>query len=206
MDRVMSATARVDPDFRSEPSTTDAHRPARFGNPPRRPLVIGLLGALMLLVGGFGAGGVLVRDPLMTNSVIGFWRYGHGHDIAAFLMYGLTGAPIWAAIGQFGAWVNLFNLMPVWQLDGAHAFTAMDRRDRWLATAAAAVMFFVTREGLLVLVAIFAGMQAVQTAQNVQTARDVREVTSDRVITAQFIGLVVILSWMAKLITPDAHL
>jgi alpha-1,6-mannosyltransferase len=63
MDRVMSATARVDPDFRSEPSTTDAHRTARFGNPPRRPLVIGLLGSLMLLVGGFGAGGVLVRDP-----------------------------------------------------------------------------------------------------------------------------------------------
>ena len=94
----MSATARVDPDFRSEPSTTDAHRTARFGNPPRRPLVIGLLGSLMLLVGGFGAGGVLVRDPLMTNSVIGFWRYGHGHDIAAFLMYGGVGLLLWAWI------------------------------------------------------------------------------------------------------------
>jgi alpha-1,6-mannosyltransferase len=98
MDRVMSATARVDPDFRSEPSTTDAHRTARFGNPPRRPLLIGLLGSLMLPVGGFGAGGVLVRDPLMTNSVIGFWRYGHGHDIAAFLMYGGVGLLLWAWI------------------------------------------------------------------------------------------------------------
>jgi len=94
----MSATARVDPDFRSEPSTTDAHRTARFGNPPRRPLVIGLLGSLMLLVGGFGAGGVLVRDPIMTNSVIGFWRYGHGHDIAAILMYGGVGLLLWAWI------------------------------------------------------------------------------------------------------------
>ena len=98
MDRVMSASARVDPDFRSEPSTTDAHRTARFGNPPRRPLLIGLLGSLMLPVGGFGAGGVLVRDPLMTNSVIGFWRYGHGHDIAAFLMYGGVGLLLWAWI------------------------------------------------------------------------------------------------------------
>ena len=94
----MSATARVDPDFRSEQSTTDAHRTARFGNPPRRPLVIGLLGSLMLLVGGFGAGGVLVRDPIMTNSVIGFWRYGHGHDIAAILMYGGVGLLLWAWI------------------------------------------------------------------------------------------------------------
>ena len=91
--------------------------------------------------------------------------WGLGAAIAAFIMYGLTGAPIWAAIGQFGAWVNLFNLMPVWQLDGAHAFTAMDRRARWLATAAAAVMFFVTREGLLILVAIFAGLQAVHAAR-----------------------------------------
>jgi Zn-dependent protease len=124
--------------------------------------------------------------------------WGLGAAIAAFIMYGLTGAPIWAAIGQFGAWVNLFNLMPVWQLDGAHAFTAMDRRSRWLATAAAAVMFFVTREGLLILVAIFAGVQAASVKQD--------DAVDDRVITMQFIGLIVILSWMARLLTPDVHL
>jgi alpha-1,6-mannosyltransferase len=98
MDRVMSASARVDPDFRSEPSPTDAPRTARFGNPPRRPLLMGLFASLMLLVGGFGAGGVLVRDPIMTNSVIGFWRYGHGHDIAAVLMYAGVGLMLWAWI------------------------------------------------------------------------------------------------------------
>ncbi|MBA3907949.1 MAG: polyprenol phosphomannose-dependent alpha 1,6 mannosyltransferase MptB, partial [Pseudonocardiales bacterium] len=98
MDRVMSASAPVDPDFRSEPSPIDAHRTARFGNPPRRPLLLGLLASVMLLVGGFGAGGVLVRDPLMTNSPIGFWRYGHGHDLASTLMYGGVGLMAWAWI------------------------------------------------------------------------------------------------------------
>jgi Zn-dependent protease len=144
--------------------------------------------------------------------------WGLGAAIAAFIMYGLTGAPIWAAIGQFGAWVNLFNLMPVWQLDGAHAFTALDRRARWLAAAATVVMFFLTREGLLILVAIFAGLQAMH-ATRAETATHATavqatathgnatpEIVSDHVITAQFIGLVVILSLMARLIAPDAHL
>jgi alpha-1,6-mannosyltransferase len=102
MDRVMSASAPVDPDFRSEPSPIDAHRTARFGNPPRRPLLLGLLASVMLLVGGFGAGGVLVRDPIMTNSPIGFWRYGHGHDLATTLMYGgvLLMAWAWIMLGR----------------------------------------------------------------------------------------------------------
>jgi alpha-1,6-mannosyltransferase len=98
MERVMSASAPVDPDSRSEPSPTDAPRTARFGNPPRRPLLMGLLASVLLLVGGFGAGGVLVRDPIMTNSPIGFWRYGHGHDLATTLMYVGVGLMAWAWI------------------------------------------------------------------------------------------------------------
>ena len=128
----MSATARVDPDFRSEPSTTDAHRTARFGNPPRRPLLIGLLGSLMLLVGGFGAGGVLVRDPLMTNSVIGFWRYGHGHDIAAFLMYGGVGLLLWA-------WIMLGRDVLAHRVGGRAVLTNAGGVDRAAAPRAAAV-------------------------------------------------------------------
>ena len=83
------------------PSPRSAAAPARlsrFGNPPRRPLLQGLLASLMLLLGGFGAGGVLVRDPLMTNSAVGFWRYGHGHDLAATLMYGGVVLMAWAWI------------------------------------------------------------------------------------------------------------
>jgi Zn-dependent protease len=168
----------------------------------------GIAASAPMFIPGLGA---LIRSKQQPTSArelarvgLGGPIWGLGAAIAAFIMYALTGAPIWAAIGQFGAWVNLFNLMPVWQLDGAHAFTAMDRRDRWIATAAAAVMFFLTREGLLIIIAIFAGIQAVHAAR--VTHDDAREVTSDRIITAQFIGLIVILSWMARLITPDAHL
>ncbi|OJY50103.1 MULTISPECIES: polyprenol phosphomannose-dependent alpha 1,6 mannosyltransferase MptB [unclassified Pseudonocardia] len=99
----MSTTAPVE-----EPTLPDpppAPRPvpagpfgARFGNPPRGPLLMGLAAAVMLVVGGFGAGGVLIRDPLMTNSAVGFWRYGHGHDLAAFLMYAGVALMAWAWI------------------------------------------------------------------------------------------------------------
>jgi alpha-1,6-mannosyltransferase len=59
----------------------------RFGAPPRVPLLTGLVASLLLLIGGFGGGGILVRDPILTNSPLGFWRYGHGRELATALIY-----------------------------------------------------------------------------------------------------------------------
>jgi Zn-dependent protease len=38
--------------------------------------------------------------------------------------------PSWAAIAQLGAFLNLFNLTPIWQLDGSRAFRALSRIQR----------------------------------------------------------------------------
>ncbi len=73
---------------------------ARLGHPPRGPLLLGLLASLMTVLGGFGAGGVLVYDPLLSNSVFGFWRYGHGRELATVLIYGGVALMAWA-------WVRL---------------------------------------------------------------------------------------------------
>ena len=70
----------------------------RLGAPPRGPLLQGLLASVMMVVGGYGAGGVLVRDPLLTNSVLGFWRYGHGRDLAGWMIYIGVALMAWAWI------------------------------------------------------------------------------------------------------------
>ncbi|GAA3077607.1 polyprenol phosphomannose-dependent alpha 1,6 mannosyltransferase MptB [Pseudonocardia yunnanensis] len=83
----------------SAPASGSAWR-ARLGNPPRRPLLLGLAGSVMMVIGGYGAGGVLVRDPLLTNSPLGFWRYGHGRELATVLVYIGVALMLWA-------WVQL---------------------------------------------------------------------------------------------------
>jgi Zn-dependent protease len=121
--------------------------------------------------------------------------WGLGAAIAAAIGYGMTGYPIWAAIAHFGAWVNLFNLLPVWQLDGAHAFKALNRIERWTMAVVIVLVFLVTREGLLLLMAIMSGVRAF---------REDDFPAGDRVIAAQFAGLVVVLSWMSMLLGVTA--
>jgi Zn-dependent protease len=156
----------------------------RFGVAATAPMFIPGLGAVI-------RGRQRLINPHEEARVgLGGPIWGLGAAAAAFAIYGITGAPIWGAIGHFGAWVNLFNLVPVWQLDGAHAFKAMNRGQRWLATAAIALMFLVTHEGLLVLLAVLAGVQAL---------RGDHHPPGDRVAAAQYAGLIAILSWMSTL-------
>jgi alpha-1,6-mannosyltransferase len=48
---------------------------------------MGFAASVLLLVGGTGGGGTLIHDPILTNSALGFWRYGHGKELATALMY-----------------------------------------------------------------------------------------------------------------------
>ncbi|WP_246632516.1 polyprenol phosphomannose-dependent alpha 1,6 mannosyltransferase MptB [Pseudonocardia nigra] len=73
---------------------------ARLGAPPRGPLLLGLTASLLMVIGAFGAGGVLVRDPILSNSPLGFWRYGHGRELATVLIYVGVALMAWA-------WVRL---------------------------------------------------------------------------------------------------
>ena len=55
------------------------------------------------------------------------------------------------AIAHVGAWINLFNLLPVWQLDGARGFRALSRPQRWFAAAAIGIAWTLNGDGILLL-------------------------------------------------------
>jgi len=79
-----------------------------------------------------------------------------------WVMYWLTGVPVLAAVAHFAAWINLFNLIPVWQLDGARGFSALSRWQRWVAALAIAAAWAATHETFLIFLLAAAVFQAVR--------------------------------------------
>jgi Zn-dependent protease len=104
------------------------------------------------------------------------------------LVFAGTRKPIWAALAQFGAIINLFNLIPIWQLDGGRVFRSLNRPQRWLAVTALATAWAVTEARLLAFLMI---VGAVRTLLDRPCDRP------DRSALVQYIGLVASLSLMA---------
>ena len=80
--------------------------------------------------------------------------------VVALALFLTTHSAFWLAIAHTVGWITLFNLTPVWQLDGSRGFHALSKSQRWLMTGFIAIVWVMTREGLLVLVALAAGWRA----------------------------------------------
>jgi Zn-dependent protease len=96
---------------------------------------------------------------------------------------------MWGAIGPTGAWINLFNLLPIWQLDGGRGVNPLSRLQRGVLCALAAILWIATHEGLLVLIILGLGYRTWQK----ETPR------SDWRITTEFAALLVVLSILTTL-------
>ena len=88
--------------------------------------------------------------------------WGLGAASVALIAYVATGARIWLAIAQLTGFLNLFNLIPVWQLDGSRGFHALGRTQRWIVVAVVMVALLLTGQRILVLVAAGAIWRAMQ--------------------------------------------
>jgi Zn-dependent protease len=78
-----------------------------------------------------------------------------------FLVAGIAGGwPSMIAVGRVGAWINLFNLLPIWQLDGGRAFGALSRRQRGWTAATLWGLALVSGDGMMFLLAVVATLRA----------------------------------------------
>lgn len=75
--------------------------PSRF---PYRTVSMGTIGSVLLLLGALGAGGILIRDPVIGTGPLSWLRYGHGRMLANAVLYGGFGLVVWA-------WVRLGRYM-----------------------------------------------------------------------------------------------
>jgi Zn-dependent protease len=121
--------------------------------------------------------------------------WGLGSAVAAWLAAITTGLPIWYAIAHTAAWLNLFNLLPIWQLDGGRGFRALTRKQRGIAAAAAVAMWALTHQTILLLIALGAGYRLF--------SRDY-PAEDDNVVLMQYVGLIVLLSMLMTM--TDRHL
>ena len=126
----------------------------------------GIKATAPMFIPGFGAF-VRLEQPLLNpheDAVVGLAGplWGLMAAAAAFGAYRFFGWPNWAAIARAGGWITLFNLLPVWQLDGSRGFQALSTRQRWMTVAAMGALWLATREGLLILLAIVAAYRAME--------------------------------------------
>ena len=87
--------------------------------------------------------------------------WGTAAAVGLFVAYYLTDAGVLGAIAHFAAWLNLFNLLPVWQLDGSRGMRALTRQQRIILICVMAGTWLATREGFLLILVALAGYRLI---------------------------------------------
>jgi len=153
---------------------------------------LGIAAGAPLFIPGVGAMVMLkerVTDPI-ADARIGLAGpvWGLAAALGAWALYFATGADIWKAIGELTAFINLFNLIPVWQLDGSRGFHALTRSDRFVVVGAIGGMIFITGLGILWIVGAVALWRALK--------NDPGPGHEKTLMT--YLGLVIVLSLLAR--------
>jgi len=154
----------------------------RLGIAADAPLFIPGVGALVLLRQH-------IDDPVVDARIgLAGPVWGLGAGLAAYGVFAITKIPIWGAIAELTGFINLFNLIPIWQLDGSRGFHALSRGQRLTIVGAVALALAATGQGLLMILGLVAGFRAFQ---KTETAGDMQTLVT-------FVGLVGALSWLAR--------
>lgn len=157
----------------------------KFGIRASAPMFIPGIGAVVRLK-------ERLHSPIENARVglAGPW-WGLGATVVSWGIGMATESKLAFAIAHVSAWINLFNLTPVWQLDGSRAFGALSRWQRWAGAAALCGVFVATGDVLVMLAALVAIFRAF--GKDADEKGDVRT-TVDFCILAGALGLLMIVS------------
>jgi Zn-dependent protease len=157
----------------------------------------GVAASAPMFIPGFGALVRLRQSHLgaRVNARVGLAGpiWGAAAACAALVVGRVTGSPLWIAIAHIGAWINLFNLLPVWQLDGNRGFASLVRLHRWCAAGSLALAWFFWPDGLLVLLVLAAAFRA--------GGKDA-PVEPDYAVLGSYVGLVLTLALVGYAAKP----
>ncbi|MBU8898435.1 site-2 protease family protein [Corallococcus sp. H22C18031201] len=158
----------------------------RFGMQSSAPMFIPGLGALVRLK----QAPVDAREDARVGLAGPIW--GGAAAVLTFVAALATGWKSLGAIAHAAAWLNVFNLLPLWQLDGGRGFRALSRKERWWAVAAVGGAWFLTHESLFVLLLAGATFRALLTPAPEE---------GDTRTLVEYVGLVLVLGavgWLAQ--------
>ncbi|MCP5021465.1 MAG: site-2 protease family protein [bacterium] len=119
--------------------------------------------------------------------------WGLGAALASYGVFLATDMGIFAAIAQVGGLLNLFNLLPFWQLDGARGIRAMSRKGRGLLALELILAWTITGEAMLLLVALVMGFRTIDPSA---------PETSDRRTFVEFSLLLIVLALLCSVHVP----
>ncbi len=158
----------------------------RHGMPASAPMFIPGLGAFVRLK-------VAPATPAIDAEIgLAGPIWGAAAALACFGAYHAFDSELFHALARTGAFINLFNLIPIWQLDGSRAFAPMSRVQRGISAAVALAAFAATSESMLLVVAAVAGFRVLkQPNQPIDPSGDSRATTT-------YVLLITFLALLAK--------
>jgi len=154
----------------------------RLGIHAGAPLFIPGVGALVMLKEH-------VTDPVIDARIgLAGPVWGLSAAVAAWIASLATGASIWLAIAELTGFINLFNLIPIWQLDGSRGFHALSRQQRWVVLSVIGLTLWATGVRMLWIVGAVAMFRTLHGEQG----------PGHRPTLVTFAGLVLALAWFAR--------
>ncbi|MHB8879149.1 MAG: site-2 protease family protein, partial [Myxococcaceae bacterium] len=124
---------------------------------------LGIAASAPMFIPGFGALVRMKQRPadVREDARVGLAGpiWGLGATIVAWGLSQLFESPFFAAIAHVNAFITLFNLLPIWTLDGGRGFRALTRMQRAWVIGAIGMAFFASSESLYLLLGLVGVMR-----------------------------------------------